>query len=76
MVDTWNSFAGVAPFDELKPVKEVHEPKSRRHTHLARGCAFVPGRRATGGRRRVRKGEVEEVPAQGPSARLGAKRSN
>ena len=22
LVDTWNSFAGVAPFDELKPVKK------------------------------------------------------
>jgi hypothetical protein len=23
LVDTWNSFAGVAPFDELKPVKKL-----------------------------------------------------
>lgn len=28
MIDTWNSFAGVAPFDELKPVKKVTDRKA------------------------------------------------
>jgi hypothetical protein len=28
LVDTWNSFAGVAPFDELKPVKKFTNRKS------------------------------------------------
>src|ERR1700691_5093617 len=27
LVDTWNSFAGVAPFDELKPVKKFTSRK-------------------------------------------------
>jgi hypothetical protein len=27
-VDTWNSFAGVAPFDELKPVKKFTDRKT------------------------------------------------
>jgi hypothetical protein len=27
-VDTWNSFAGVAPFDDLKPVKKFTSRKS------------------------------------------------
>jgi hypothetical protein len=26
-VDTWNSFAGAAPFDELKPVKKFTSRK-------------------------------------------------
>jgi hypothetical protein len=30
LVDTWNGFARVAPFDdELKPVKKVHGPEDR-----------------------------------------------
>jgi len=48
----WNSFAGVAPFDELKPVKKFTS-RGRSYAHLAGGSAFVPGRRATGGRRRA-----------------------
>jgi integrase/recombinase XerD len=28
LVDTWNSFAGVAPFDELKPVKKFTDRKT------------------------------------------------
>ena len=28
LVDTWNSFAGVAPFDDLKPVKKFTNRKS------------------------------------------------
>jgi len=28
LIDTWNSFAGVAPFDELKPVKKFTSRKS------------------------------------------------
>jgi hypothetical protein len=28
LVDTWNSFAGVAPFDELKPVKKFTSRKT------------------------------------------------
>jgi hypothetical protein len=27
LVDTWNSFAGVAPFDDLKPVKKFTSRK-------------------------------------------------
>src|SRR5580700_8321468 len=28
LIDTWNSFAGVAPFDELKPVKKFTSRKA------------------------------------------------
>src|SRR5271163_164146 len=28
LVDTWNSFAGVAPFDDLKPVKKFTSRKA------------------------------------------------
>jgi Protein of unknown function (DUF3489) len=28
LIDTWNSFAGVAPFDDLKPVKKFTDRKS------------------------------------------------
>jgi hypothetical protein len=28
LVDTWNSFAGVAPFDDLKPVKKFSSRKA------------------------------------------------
>ena len=28
LVDTWNSFAGVAPFDDLKPVKKFTDRKA------------------------------------------------
>ena len=28
LVETWNSFAGVAPFDELKPVKKFTDRKA------------------------------------------------
>src|ERR1700722_1832633 len=28
LIDTWNSFAGVAPFDELKPIKKFTSRKA------------------------------------------------
>src|ERR1700722_4278782 len=28
LVDTWNSFAGIAPFDDLKPVKKFSDRKA------------------------------------------------
>ncbi len=28
LIDTWNSFAGVAPFDDLKPVKKFTDRKA------------------------------------------------
>jgi hypothetical protein len=28
LIDTWNGFAGVAPFDELKPVKKFTSRKA------------------------------------------------
>ena len=73
LVETWNSFAGVAPFDELKPVKKFTSRKAAVTRIWAGGPATVPGRRATGGRRGARQGEGEEVPGQGSAARPGAK---
>jgi hypothetical protein len=36
------SFAGVAPFDELKPVKEIHQPPSRNCQDLEGDRTTVP----------------------------------
>ena len=48
LVEVWNSFAGVAPFTELKPVKKFKDRKSGRRADLGRSSASVPGRCATG----------------------------
>jgi hypothetical protein len=49
LVDVWNSFAGVAPFTELKPVKKVHEPERCRSADSSSNRGFVPRYRGTGG---------------------------
>jgi hypothetical protein len=76
LVDTWNRFAGVAPFDGLKPIKKFTSRKTRRGADLGRGSATIPGRSATGGRRQARKGQPEEVPGQERPARPGAEGRN
>ena len=51
LVETWNSFAGVAPFDELKPVKKFTSRKveleNREAYDLSRGTAWWRGHGST-----------------------------
>jgi hypothetical protein len=68
LVGTWNSFAGVAPFDELK--------QSGGDPDLDGYPAPFPGRRATGGTCRAQQGKVEEGPGESRPARVGAKGRN
>jgi len=77
LVDTWNSFAGVAPFDDLKPVKKFTDRKSavtriwnaveRLAPLVTPVAADVP----------PKKGRAKKAPAKGKrrhTARPGAKR--
>ena len=73
VVDTWNSFAGVAPFDDLKPVKKFTSRKAAigRIWQAVQRLSPDTGRCATGGTCRADQGEVEEVPEEGSPARPG-----
>ena len=76
LVETWNSFAGVAPFDDLKPVKKFTDRKAAvaRIWKAVQRLSPDVAPQATP----VRNGEdpVEEVPGQGFAARPGAKGRN
>ena len=65
-------FAGVARFDDLKPVKKFTNRKSAVARIWASCRASVRRSCATGARRRARQGEGEEVPGQGHGAHSGA----
>jgi hypothetical protein len=75
LVDTWNSFAGVAPFRRTEAGEEVRHPQGK--AAVARIWQAVarlsPGRCATGGACRARQGESEEVPGQANTAHASAK---
>src|SRR5579863_9772114 len=43
LADTWNSFAGVAPFDDPEASEEVHQPQGRDRPHLGGGLASFRG---------------------------------
>ena len=62
LVEVWNSFAGVAPFTELKPVKKF----TNRESAIARIWAAVqrpsPDGARPAARRRAREGQGEQVP--------------
>ena len=63
LVETWNSFAGVAPFDDLKPVKKFTDRKaavSRIWKAVQRLTPSVAPEEAPAARRRLR-------PAQSPA---------
>jgi len=76
LVDLWNSFAGVAPFDDLKPVKKFTSRKAavsrilqavtRLSSDVAQPAADVA----------PTKGKVKKSPAKAPAARRGEKRCN
>lgn len=76
LVDTWNSFAGVAPFDDLKPVKKF----TSRNTAVARiweavqrlsGDAAEPAAPAATARGKAKKSPAK--PTQRARAQKGAK---
>ena len=66
LVDIWNSFAGVAPFDDLKPVKKF----TNRKAAVARIWAAVQRLSADGAQPAAdvapAKGKAKKSPAKGP----------
>ena len=54
-VEIWNSFAGVAPFTALKPVKKIYRPQVSSGAHLGGGPGSAGERCETGGPRRARE---------------------
>ncbi len=77
LVDTWNSFAGVAPFDDLKPVKKFTNRKAavvriwQAVARLAPDVAPPADDVAPAG-----QGKGEEVPGEGSGARPRQKGRN
>ena len=65
LVDTWNSFAGVAPFDDLKPVKKFTDRKAAVARIWAAVARLSPDAAQPAATCRARQGEGEEVPGQG-----------
>ena len=76
LVETWNSFAGVAPFDDLKPVKKFTNRKAAVARIWQAVGRLAPNVAPPAGRRCVDQGESEEVPGQGSGARPGQKGRN
>ena len=68
-METWNSFAGVAPFDDLKPVKKFTSRKLAVTRIWEGDPASVPRRCATGDACFDGEDPAEEVPGQGSAAR-------
>ena len=73
LVEVWNSFAGVAPFTKLKPVKKFTDRKAAVARIWAAVQRLSPDAGEPGGRRRARQGETNEVPVEGFAARPDAK---
>jgi hypothetical protein len=66
LVDTWNSFAGVAPFDELKPVKKFTSRKSA-VTRIWQAIARLsPDGAQTAAPVATAKGKAKKTPAKAP----------
>ena len=72
LVETWNSFAGVAPFDDLKPVKKFTSRKAA----VARIWEAVQRLAPTlrNARRRARKGKAKKSPTKA-TRRAGRRRA-
>jgi hypothetical protein len=75
LVETWNSFAGVAPFDELKPVKKFTNRKDAVRAFGRRSRACPPTLRNRRPTSRPPRGRGRR-PGQGSPARPGAKGRN
>ena len=64
LVETWNSFAGVAPFDDLKPVKKFTSRKAAVARIWQAVARLSPDGAHTGGRRRAAKGKSKKSPTK------------
>jgi hypothetical protein len=76
LVDTWNSFAGVAPFDDLKPVKKFASRKAAKRGLGRLASKMTPAPEATTARRGTTETEGHKGLAkgkQGHAARRTAK---
>ena len=71
LVDTWNSFAGVAPFDDLKPVKKFTDRKAAVARIWKAVQRLSPRRCATVDASGNGKEPTEEVRNQGFAERPG-----
>jgi hypothetical protein len=76
LADTWNSFAGAAPFDDLKPVKKFTSRKATVARIWEAVQRLSPDGAPTRGRRCAHEGKGEEVPGQGEPALPGAEGRN
>jgi len=76
LVDTWNSFAGVTPFDDLKPVKKFTDRKAavaRIWKAVARLAPDVAQPAATGAPKRPKATKSPTKAKRRATARPGAK---
>ncbi len=79
LVDTWNSFAGVTPFDDLKPVKKFTSRKAavaRIWKAVARLAPDVAQPAATGAPKRQTATKSPTKGKRRDAARPGAKRAS
>ena len=77
MVDIWNSFAGVAPFDDLKPVKKFTDRKAAAARIWKAVERLAPLVTPTAADVAPQKGRAKKAPGKGKrrnTARPGAKR--
>lgn len=78
LVNTWNSFAGVAPFDDLKPVKKFTDRKAAIARIWKAIERLLPNVAPPAADVAPPRGKAENTPAKGKrrhAARRGAKRS-
>jgi hypothetical protein len=66
LVDTWNSFAGVAPFDELKPVKKFTSRKTAVTRIWDAVARFSPDGAQPAADLAPAKGKSKKSPAKAP----------
>jgi hypothetical protein len=66
LVDTWNSFAGVAPFDELKPVKKFTDRKAAVARIWAAVARLSPDAAQPAGPVAPAKGKAKKSPTKAP----------
>ncbi len=73
LVDTWNSFAGVAPFDDLKPVKKFTDRKAAVARIWAAVARLSPDAAQPAAPVAPAKGKAKKSPTKAAAARPGAK---
>ena len=66
LIDTWNSFAGVAPFDKLKPVKKFTSRKAAVMRIWQAVARLSPDGAQTAAPVATAKGKAKKSPAKAP----------